>query len=51
MRGAKLKSVHCAKNLGVEIAPNLKFLYKYCIDAVYLANTMVSFLDINMMDK
>ncbi len=43
MRGLKLKSVQCAKNLGVKIASNLKFSQQ-CIDAANKANRMLGFI-------
>ncbi len=43
MRGIKLKSIKCVKDLGVKIASNLKFLQQ-CIDASSKANKMLGFI-------
>ncbi len=43
MRGVKLKSVQCVKNLGVKIASNPKFS-QGCIDAANKANRMLGFI-------
>ncbi len=43
MRGVKLKSVQCVKDLGVKIASNLKFLQRY-VDAANNANRMLGFI-------
>ncbi len=50
MRGVKLKSVQCVKDLGVKIASNLKFS-KQCIDAANKANIMLGFIKINVLFK
>ncbi len=42
MRGVKLKSVQCAKDLGVKIASNLK-LSQQCVDSANKANRMLGF--------
>ncbi len=39
MRGVKLKSVQCVKDLGVKIASNLKFSQQ-CVDAANKANNV-----------
>ncbi len=43
MRGVKLKSVQCVKDLGVKIALNLKFSQQ-CIDAANKVNRMFGFI-------
>ncbi len=43
MRGVKLKSVQCVKDLGVKIASNIK-LSQQCIDAANKANRMLGFI-------
>ncbi len=43
IRGAKLKSVQCVKDLGDKIASNLKFLQQY-IDAARKANRTLGFI-------
>ncbi len=43
MRGEKLKSVHCVKDLGVTIASNLKFSQQ-CKDVAGKANRMLGFI-------
>ncbi len=50
MRGVKLKSVQCTKDLGVKIASNLKFLQQ-CIDAANRANRMLGFIKRNFLFK
>ncbi len=50
MRGVKLKSVQCAKNLGVKIASNLKFSQQ-CVDAANKANRMLGFMKRNFLFK
>ncbi len=46
MRGVKLKSVQCAKNLGAKITSNLK-LSQQCVDAANKANRMLGFIKRN----
>ncbi len=43
MRGVKLKSVQCVKDLGVKIASNLKFPQQF-IDAANKPNRMLGFI-------
>ncbi len=43
MRGVKLISVQCPKDLGVKIASNLK-VSQQCVDAAYKANRMLGSL-------
>ncbi len=43
MRGVKLKSVQCAKDLGVKITSNLKFSQQ-CVDAANKANRMLGLI-------
>ncbi len=43
MHGIKLKSVQCAKVLGVKIVSNLKFSQQ-CVDAANKANRMLGFI-------
>ncbi len=43
IRGVKLKSVQCVKDLGVKIASNLKFSQQ-CVDAANIANRMLGFI-------
>ncbi len=50
MRGVKLKSVQCVKDLGVKIASNLKFLQQ-CIDAANKANRTLGFIKRNFLYK
>ncbi len=50
MRGVKLKSVQCVKDLGVKIASNLKFSQQ-CIDAANKANRMLEFIKRNFIFK
>ncbi len=50
MRGVKLKSVECVKDLSVKIAPNLIFSQQ-CIDAANKANRMLGFIKINFLLK
>ncbi len=50
MRGVKLKSVQCVKDLGVKIASNLKFSQK-CIDAANNANRILGFIKGNFVFK
>ncbi len=50
MRGVKLKSVQCAKDLGVTIASNLKFSQQ-CVDAANKANRMLGFIKRNVSFK
>ncbi len=50
MCGVKLKSVQCAKDLGVKVASNLKFL-KHCNDAANRANRMWGFTKRNFSFK
>ncbi len=45
MRGVKIKSVQCAKDLGVKITSNLKFSQQ-CVDAANKANRMLGFIKI-----
>ncbi len=44
LRGIKLKSVQCTKDLGVKIASNLKFSQQ-CVDAANKANRMLGFIN------
>ncbi len=44
MRGMKLESVQCVKDLGVTIASNLKFSL-HCKEAAYKANRMLDFIN------
>ncbi len=44
MSGEKLESVHCVKDLGVTITPNLKFSQQ-CKEAAGKANTMLGFIE------
>ncbi len=46
----KLESVHCAKDLGVSIASNLKFSQQ-CKDAADKANRMLGFIKRNFPFK
>ncbi len=46
----KLESVHCAKDLGVTIASNLKFAQQ-CKDAAGKANRMLGFINRNFSFK
>ncbi len=46
MRGVKLKSVQCVKDLGIKIASNLKFSQQF-IEAANKANRMFGFIKIN----
>ena len=50
MRGIKLKSVQCVKDLGVKIASNLKFSQQ-CVDATNKANRMLGFIKRNFLFK
>ncbi len=50
MRGVKLKSVQCAKDLGVKIMSNLKFSQQ-CIDAANEANRMLVLIKRNFFFK
>ncbi len=50
MRGVKLKSVQCAKDLEVKIASNLKFSQQ-CVDAANKANRMLGFIKRNFLFK
>ncbi len=50
MRGVKLKSVQCAKELGVKIASNLKFSQE-CVDVANKANRMLGFINRNFLFK
>ncbi len=50
MRGVKLKSIQCVKDLAVKIASNLKFSQK-CIDAANKANRMLGFIKRNFLLK
>ncbi len=50
MCGAKLKRVQCAKDMGVKIASNLKFLQQ-CVDAANIANRMLGFIKRNFSFK
>ncbi len=50
MNGVKLDSVQCVKDLGVSIASNLKFSWKYK-DAVGKANRMLDFINRNFSFK
>ncbi len=50
MRGVKLKSVQCVKDLGVKIASNLKFSQQ-CVDAANKANRMLGFIKRNFSFK
>ncbi len=50
MRGVKLKSVQCTKDLGVKIASNLKFSQQ-CVDAANKANKMLGFIKRNFLFK
>ncbi len=47
MRGVKLKSVQCTKDLEVKIASNLK-LSQQCVDAANKANRMLGFIRRNL---
>ncbi len=50
MRGVKLKSVQCVKDLGVKITANLKFSQQ-CVDAANKANRMLGFIKRNSLFK
>ncbi len=50
MRGVKLKSVQCIKDLEVKIASNLKFS-EQCIDAANEADIMLGHIKINFLFK
>ncbi len=50
MKGVKLDTVQCAKNLGGSIASNLKFFRK-CKDAAGKANRMLGFVNRNFFFK
>ncbi len=50
MRGVKLKSVECVKDLGVKIESNLKFSQQ-CVDAANKANRMLCFNKRNFLFK
>ncbi len=43
MRGVKLKSIQCTKDLGVKIMSNLKFSQQ-CVDAANKRNRMLGFI-------
>ncbi len=45
IRSVKVKSVHCAKDLGVKIASNLKFSQQ-CVDAANKANRRLGFVNL-----
>ncbi len=48
MRGVKLKSIQCVKNLGVKITSNLKFPQQ-CSNAANKANRMLGFIKRNFL--
>ncbi len=50
MRGVKLKSVQCVKDLGIKIEANIKFS-QHCIDAANKANRMLGFVKRNFLFK
>ncbi len=50
MCGVKLKSVQCAKGLGVKIASHLKFS-QHCNDTTNQANRMLGFTKRNFSSK
>ncbi len=50
MRGVKLKSLQCVKDLGVNIVSNLKFSQQ-CIDATNKVNRMLGFIKRNFLFK
>ncbi len=50
MRGVKLKSFQCVKDLGVKITSNLKFSQQ-CVDAANKANRMLGFIKRNFYSR
>ncbi len=50
MRGVKLQSVQCTKDLGVNITSNVKFSQQ-CVDGAKKANRMLGFIKRNFLFK